>query len=329
MAESEAQRQLAGERLTPSDRAELTIETSKSYAAHAMFSTGEERRELWGRSEETVGHLLRDDPSTPYRGLLMTQRAMVPAMRGAQLRWQNELFPLDETTRADAAAMLREALDRLRPLPAILNEDLQRVLAAGNEASSKQHAPAPSQLYRMQREVEFVGATATLDLAKVLPAGADQTAALVEADERFDALSRIARPDAIAWQSRVQRLDVLRLRGQGDRLAGQVASLIKLEPPSAVADAALAVLIRWRLSEDRPDEALAALEEHRKEHGLDSEELQALVVETLLVARRLALEKEDQALAGDLLTRAEAIDARLIGPWKAALHAAARTGAGG
>src|SRR5690606_13566347 len=73
--------------------------------------------------------------------------------------------------------------------------------------------PAPARLQRTQREVEFAIATAQLDLARVLPAGADRVAAIIEAENLFDALTRPARPDDIAWQARVNRLEVLRLRG--------------------------------------------------------------------------------------------------------------------
>lgn len=317
VAETEAQRRLAQERTTPLQRAELTIELSKTYAAHAMFSTGEQRQELWTRAEQVVGELLRSEPSSPLRGLLQVQRAMVPAARGAQLRWQSELFPLDEATRTDAAATLREALDRLRLLPEALRVDLQRAQASRPRDGDQTAQPAPARLQRMQREVEFAIATAQLDLARVLPVGADRVAALFEAENLFDALTRPARPDDIAWQARVNRLEVLRLRGEFDRLAGQVSSLLKSQTPPAIGDAAVAVLVRRWLDGDRPDEALAVLEDHRAQYGLESEQLQALLVESLLAARRVAVEKQETALADELLTKARSVDGGLRGPWKA------------
>ena len=107
----------------------------------------------------------------------------------------------------------------------------------------------------------------------------------------------IARPDGMAWQSRVHRLEIARLREPADRLAGQVHSFQNADPPAEFRDAAAAVLVRSYLDEQRPDEGLAVLEEHREQYGLDSEELLAMVVETLLGARRLAQDKGDTALA--------------------------------
>jgi hypothetical protein len=316
VAETEAQRRLAQERTTPAQRAELTIELSKTYAAHAMFSTGEQRQELWTRAEQIVGELLRSEPSSSFRGLLQVQRAMVPAQRGAQLRWQSELYPLDEATRTEAAATLRDALDRLRLLPEALRVDLQRAQASRPRDGDQTPQPAPARLQRMQREVEFAIATAQLDLARVLPAGSDRVAALFESENLFDALTRPARPDDIAWQARVSRLEVLRLRGEHDRLAGQVASLLKSEPPPAIGDAAVAVLVRRWLDDDRPDEALEVLEDHRVQYGLESEQLQALLVESLLDARRVAASRGDAALDTELLTKAQAVDRALRGSWK-------------
>src|SRR5690606_38615161 len=176
--------------------------------------------------------------------------------------------------------------------------------------------PAPARLQRTQREVEFAIATAQLDLARVLPAGADRVAAIIEAENLFDALTRPARPDDIAWQARVNRLEVLRLRGEHDRLAGQVSSLLKSQPPPAIGDAAVAVLVRRWLDDDRPDEALQVIEDHRVQYGLDAEQLQALLVESLLSARRVAASGNDAALNDELLAKAQAVDGGLRGPWK-------------
>jgi predicted Zn-dependent protease len=316
VAETEAQRRLALEKTTPTQRADLTIELSKTYAAHAMFSTGEQRQELFSQAEQVVGELLTSESSSPFRGLLQVQRAMVPAARGAQLRWQSELFPLDEATRTDAAATLREALDRLQLLPEALRIDLQRAQASRPRDGEQAPQPVPARLQRTQREVEFAIATAQLDLARVLPAGADRVAALFAAGNLLDALTRPARPDDIAWQARVSRLEVLRLRGEFDRLAGQVTSLLKSQPPPAIGNAAVAVLVRRWLDDDRPDEALAVIEDHRAQFGLDSEQLQALLVESLLAARRLSLAEQRDELAGELLEKARAVDERLQGPWK-------------
>ena len=317
IAESDCLRRLAGDELTEAERAELTIELSKSFAAHAAFAVGEEQEELWNQAAAVLDELLLKTPTSRFRPLVATQRAMVPAAQGSQLRWQSELLPLDEAVRQRAESTLRDALKRLKPLPGDLDEALRLASTAPPNENASLEAPRPFQVHGLSRLVAFTTASAAFDLARVLPAGVDRTAALHEADRRFDELSRIARPDNIAWQSRVHRLDIVRIREPANRLAGQVSALLDDGPPPKIRDAAVAVLVRSYLEEGRADDGLAALEEHRQQYGLNSEQLQAMVVETLLSARRVAQEKGDAALAAELLRRSEQVDARLTGPWRA------------
>ena len=315
IAETDCQRRLADPQITRADRAELTIELSKTFAAHAAFAVGQEQEELWSEAAGVVDELLQADPTSRFRSLVAAQRAMVPATRGAQLRWRSDLFPLDELTRTRAAETLRDAVARLKPLPDQLDETLRSATSSGRRSEESQ-VPAPYHVHQLRRRIQLASAVAALDLAKVLPSGPDRTASLISADRQFDELATIARPDPAAWQSRVGRLDVQRFREPADRLAGQVRAFLSTGPPSEIRDAAAAVLVRSYLAENRPDDALESLEEHRQQYGLDSKELQALVVECLLAARRLALEEGDVALAAELLEQSEKIDAQLSGPWK-------------
>ncbi|MGE0377349.1 MAG: hypothetical protein AB7Q45_18210 [Planctomycetaceae bacterium] len=315
LAESDCLRRLADERIADGSRAELSIELSRTYAEHAALRTGEEGEELWDRASHVLDVLLEAGAEGAYRELLLAQRAFVDAQRGAQLRWQAELFPLDEPAKAHAAEILRAALSRLEPLPAALDAQLRAALDQPPGDRGRPAAPEPSRYRDLRRTVEFRIAAATVDLAKVLPTGADRAAALDQADAALRELAKTPKPDQAAWLSEVLLIEVQRLKGDIDRVGSLVTALEGRNPPTEVRDAAAAQAVRAALDAGRPDAALERLQSHRGENGTASDELTELVVETLLSARRVAFDKQQPELAKDLMAEAESCATNLTGAW--------------
>ncbi len=316
LAESDCLRRLADEGISSGARAELSIELSRTYAAHATHRSGPEQDELWERATQVVERLRASDEAATYRELLLAQRAFVDAARGAQLRWQVELFPLDERARTEAAAVLREARDQLKPLPDALDGRMRKVLAQPPGDRGDRTGPPPFVIREIRRRAEFRLAAVTVDLAKVLPTSPDRAAALHEADAALRQIRKTPKPDEEAWLAEVLLIEILRLRGELGRIGPRVSALIKKNPPTAIRDAAVAQWVRADLDAHRPDEALERLQAHRREHGENSQELSALLVESLLAARQIAFEKQQPALADDLLTQAESYAAKLTGGWE-------------
>ncbi len=315
LAESDCLRRLADARATPDARAELSIELSRAYAAHATHRSGQEQAELWKRAAQVVDALRESGEAAPYRELLLAQRAFVDAARGAPLRWQVELFPLDERARTEAAAVLREARDRLKPLPDALDGRMREALDRSPGDRSDRMGPPPFVIREIRRRAEFRLAVVTVDLAKVLPTGPDRAAALHEADAALREIRKTPKPDEAAWLAEVLLIEVSRLRGDLDHVGPRVAALMKKDPPAAICDAAVAQWVRSDLDAHRPDSALERLQTHRRDHGENSEELNCLLVESLLAARLIAFEKQQPELADDLLTQAESSAETLTGAW--------------
>jgi tetratricopeptide (TPR) repeat protein len=315
VAEADALRRLGSDTLSPSLRAELAIELSRTYARHAIFSVGLERDELWERACQVVDALRESVPETPYAELLETQRAFVTADQGAQLRWHVELYPRDVSARAAARETLSEAVARLQTLPAGLTVRTNALINELRRVRTVDDAPHPARVRAMQREVDFRTAATFLDLAKVLSALPERTAALQEADVLFTRLTKIAEADEFAWHAAVALLAVNRVREAHESVDRDVANLLSRELPPDVRAGAVAERCRSLLDRGRPDEALEALRQHQAERGSLTEELRGVLVDGLLQGHRLALERGNADSAGDLLAQAESTQARMTGPW--------------
>ncbi|MEZ6054061.1 MAG: hypothetical protein R3C02_22135 [Planctomycetaceae bacterium] len=316
VAESDCLRRLADDHLAPGERARLAIELSRTYAEHATYSAGEERDELWDQAEQVIQDSLDSGTSPSDRVWLEAQHAINLASKGAQLRWQVELSPLDRRTADNAADILKHAIEQLRPLPEKLEEQMRAVSELSPaEATEERSGPLPSQLREMRQAVEFRTAVATLDLAKVLSTGPDRAAAFLDAETRLKELVKTPKPDEHAWLAEVMLIQLLRLQGDFERVEPRVVALLDKESPSAIRDAAVAELVRTQLDQQRPDAAIASLKEHRGEKGWTSEELKCLVVETLLAARRVAIDKGQTELVGELMKQAETYAAEVDGAW--------------
>ncbi len=315
VAEADILRRLGDEQLPPAYRAELSIELSRTYAAHASHSRGAERDELWRRAAAVLDELLERDRDSAERVLLLAQRGQVPADLGMQLRWRVDLFPLNDAIRARAIAVLEDARSRLAEAHRELEQALSEVTRRPIGQRSSEAGLLPHQLKSLARSTEFQLALTQLDLAKVLPSGPDRTDMLAQAAKRFNDLTTIARPDEIAWNSRIALIEIVRLQQQPDLIPPRVTSVLSAEPPPAIRDRAVAELVRGQLEQREPATALATLQQHQQTYGSRSDELNALLVEALLLARSIAREHGDEELAADLMQQAESTLPRLAGGW--------------
>ncbi|MCA9074182.1 MAG: hypothetical protein KDA93_04050 [Planctomycetaceae bacterium] len=318
VAESDCLRRLSDPEVTLAARAELTIELSKAYTEHALSRGGDERDALWSRAGDVVDEMLQANVSPSFRVMLEAQRAFVMASRGTQLRWQVELQPLDRKTTEDAILTLQRTIGILEPIPNELDEQTRNVSdRLEKDMSQAESLPSLRQLREMRRRAEFRLAVAGVDLGTVFPRGPDQDSALSDAELRLKDIANTPRPDGQSWQAEVLLIQILRLRGDTDRVESRVAALSGKEPPASIRDAAVAELVRIQLMRAQPDAAIEILQAHREKHGFESDELRCLVVETLLAARSLAFEKQQTEAADDFLKRAEAFAADIPGAWGA------------
>ncbi len=315
VAEGYCLKRLADPQLLPAERALLTAELSRTFTEHALQHTGTEQEELWQRAQSVVDELLARDPAIPRRELLSLQSVLVGAARGRALAWQAELAPHDGLLRERATAQLQIAIAGLRRTEAELADRIRSAERISPAARADGTLTA-AELRRLAREANFQSALTALDLARLLPAGVERTAALHDIDKR---LAELARPplDDTGWHGRVLRIEVARLRGDLPQARLLAGSLLQSGAPRNSVERAVAEQARIELANQRPDQALQHIADYRRGREVVSEELRCVQIETLLMARQLAVARGDTALAGDLLQEAQAIDAALVTGWRA------------
>lgn len=315
IAEAYCLRRLSEPDLLPAERADLTVELSRTFAEHAASRTGREQEELWQRARDVVADLLSRDPGNVRRELLELQAALVPAAEGELLAWQADLFPHDAGLARRAKLQLQSARDGLRAVETRLAESL-RTARAPTEAERTDGALQPAERQALADEASFRIAAAGLALARLQPAGIERTAALEDADARLAALVKTRSQDERSWNARLSRIELARLRGEWEQARALVEGAERLEPPAARRDRLLAERVRIDLGQERPDEALARLVDRQRGGALE-DELLSLQVETLLAARDVARTKGDGELARDLWEEAERVAAAAGGSWGA------------
>jgi tetratricopeptide (TPR) repeat protein len=329
VAETYCFRRLDDPELSAAERIDYTVELSRALVQHAAWRTGQEQEELWARARSVVDDELRRDPEHPRSDALRLQLTLVPAAKAQLLAWQTQIAPFDDALRSRAIEQLQSVLKTLSEIEVHLSERT-RLARNPSPADRAAGAPTPGDLRDLAQEAGLTLAAINVELGRLLPAGAERTAAVQEAETRLGSLVRQALPDEMEWEARLLRIQAARLGGQLDQAQSLVDALLRSEPPPFVRARGLAESIRVDLARERPDDALARLLAEQQQSPAISEELRGLNVEALLAAREAALIRGDQQLADELLAEAERTLQQVKGPWGAragALLSIARDGA--
>ncbi|MEW4527591.1 tetratricopeptide repeat protein [Maioricimonas sp. JC845] len=307
VAETQCLRRLADPDLPSDDQARLTIELSRTYAGRASTQTGAARDEQWQRARSVIDEFVADHPRHRLRPWLDLQAATIPADQGALLAWQAQLLQ-DQNLKDQAATALREALARLSALAKTLE-----TLRTRNDGD---RLPRDEQ-QRLEAELSIRRAQVAVDLASVLSPGTERTAALEQARRLIDGVEGPFVPPRLTWQGRLLRLRVARLQHDQRDFESGISAIRAAGPGLAVQRQVAAERARFHLDENKPDEALTALLEHRNETGSLDDELRCLQVEALLQAAFVARSRDRMEFAGELEENARAIASVLQGAWKA------------
>ena len=97
IAESYAVSRLAQPNIPRTRRIDLTIELSRTLAAHAEFASEQQQPELWKQARTVVDEERLREPASPFALLLAAQSALVVAAEVEWLRPECELHPFDDT----------------------------------------------------------------------------------------------------------------------------------------------------------------------------------------------------------------------------------------
>ncbi|MBS0265236.1 MAG: hypothetical protein JSS02_25105 [Planctomycetes bacterium] len=292
LAESYCLERLARRDLPAAERADLTLELSRTLEDHAERATGSEQEQLWTRAFAVVSDLLASEPDNPRRIVLEVQRACLPASIGHTRRLRSDLEPFDTTLRQRAVETLETAVAALR--------DIEPRLEAPPAKTKSAHPGSlrPAERKAAQLQVRFRLAVALLDLAhlRVDPA-AERKAAVVEAQKLLKGVGESAEDDTLVWRARMEFVQGCLLLDDFARTQRTLDALEQADPPAEFVDRLLALRVRLLLAQKEFRSALALLKQREQAPGIVPGELQALAVEVALADWRSRHPESDARLS--------------------------------
>lgn len=309
LAEGYCLQRLAEPTVSAQQRAQLTLELSRTLVEHAKHVGQDERADLWQRAREVVATFLENWPDHSDRLRFQVQAAFIPAAQAESLRWQSELQPFDEELKQRGLELLEEATADLIELERSLDEAVSRVRS--RPGGARNGPLTPYELRTLWYNVRYRLGAAMIDRAKLLPDDSpDRMGALLDAEQWLRQLATGFSGDDLTWQSRILLVESTRLRGDLPRAASMLEAMATEEPPAGLKEQMVAERARLLLAQNKPTEAADAIVEFRRSQPRLSGELSFLIVQALVASRDIARGKNDSALAEELLGQIEAIAER-------------------
>ena len=307
LAEGYCIRKLADDKLSESDRADLTLELSRTFAEHALYSSGQEAGDLWKRARETVDRFLTTEPSHPKRILMDVQSALIPASQAESLRWQSELNPLDTKRKSEALGLAAAVVSKLTALEQTLAERVRRTRTARPEAMQ------PFELRTLLDTVRYRLGNALLGQSKLLETTSpDRADALLTATDWLGKVSGASMSVEMSLNSKLLLAEIARIQNDLKRARATLKEVDDAKPRRNIRDRAMAERIRIMNQENRYTDAAEALIAYRRKYQMMSGELRYLNAIVILNLWRTAKEVKNEELASQLLQQFEVHVARAI-----------------
>lgn len=297
LARRYCQQRLKRTDLSPVERAELTMELSRTLAELAASSPPEQREPLWKESLEVVERFAAEQPGNPRLLLVRFQAALVVLARGELARQESQFVADGQPLLEEARLQLRTAIKQLRQIADEVQGLLRISRAAGGATAG--HLSA-DELLALDRTATFELARALRNQALCYPAGsADRTNSLLQAIKLLDPLVRSELDDSLRFRSAVDLCVCHRLAGDLAAAKDQIDVLLRQQLPPAAALRVRAEQIRIALDASRLDDALQVLSAGRVIDGQTSAELDLAWLEAYLAAWRAAATENNHPAAAD------------------------------
>ncbi len=307
LAETVCLTQLEHSEVTLSERTELVIELSRTFAAHAAASTSfDEQTELLQRARMVIDEQLASSARHPRRVVLEAQSAFVAASEVEVLGWQNELSPLGGSSR-EKALLLSEGLQlTFADLIERMTEELRNRPQVGDTRRL-----SPYRMRGLKRVTEYRLGMLLLDRARLFDSlSADRAETLLAARERFRDLAGGEPTEAITLRRQLALIAATRLSGDTTAALAMAGVLIADQPPQDIRDEAIAEKVEALLTLGRTTDAADELREFRRNPAAATGRLLFLNVQVLLDLSVIADENGDPDLSTELHDEAVACAAR-------------------
>ncbi|MCY2963936.1 MAG: hypothetical protein NT069_09875 [Planctomycetota bacterium] len=256
LAVSYCEHRLQPQKLGAGERADLTLELSRTLLEQARMLPSAERDGLWDRAGNIVDEVLKNQPANPRRLLLQTQRGLVRSEIGSFCRWRLSVAPWDAAVRDKGIAELTTACDEFRQLEGVL----AKAKSTSGKKSDAGSIPA-HQLRSLHYQVRRMLGQALTDLAEIhLADSPDRAAHLNEAQRMLKTLADSRDEDEVGWESRLLMIRATRLHGDSAQARKQIELVRKREPDAQTALRLTLEEIRCRIADANLDASRALLE---------------------------------------------------------------------
>ena len=303
LAESLCLARLSRDGLSPAERADLTLELSRTLAEHANTVSDPEQTELWSRARAALTEFLKKEPENPRSLLLEVQAAVLPATIGQARRWLAELQPFSDAPKQKANESLNQAVESLRGVAAKLTERLKKPAAArqGPEGELRQF-----ELRALLANVRYQLGSAVLNLAHLqLPDSPEQISLVLEAQKVLKTVAEYPDDSDLLWLSRVASVECGRLLGDSSRTLKQIDAFEKLSPPPQIADSLLAERVRVLMAQKNFRDGAALLASREKDDTPRTGELGLVEIQLSVAEWRAANRQAGARLPADLRQQLE------------------------
>ncbi len=296
LAEGYCLDRLSSERLAPQQRAQITLEFSRTLTEHAKFSSGDEQQQLWNRGSEVVREFLKQNPDTTLILPMRLQLALIPAARGDFLRWQSELVSGDIELSRQAEAAFKAALLELEQR----GQEIYEQFRSGLRSSTTSRLPL-HEVRSLWLTAKFEQALCWLGLAHLSPRDTRERGALVDRGETLlKELDIDSTSEEMRHSVRVHLAECSRLNGDYTRANSLLRKIEKGDPPQWVLDRTMAERTLILVELDRPDEAAQQLLGYRRKRGRLPGELRYLSIRALNELAQVSEQKGDAQLAAEI-----------------------------
>jgi tetratricopeptide (TPR) repeat protein len=272
------QRQVDGS-LEARSRVFYAIQRSHCLVRRALAASPPEAESLWQSAEANLEEMAKQPFPPPRLLLLGAQKGLVALTRGVWLAERAE-FSGDEKQKRDAVGALRRSIADLKRLDEPLSAEVRRRTTPREEDRLR-----PDELRSLSNQIQFHQGQGHVWLGKLhAPRTPDRIDALNQAVSLFGPLADLPSDQPLAWESRLELVEALRLRRSFDE-AERLLKRLEAEPGSPTARLRLrATAIRMALDQEDLARALSLAELGREIEATTSPELDEAFLEAALAA---------------------------------------------
>jgi TolA-binding protein len=303
LAEAYCLHELARDDLPPERRAELAVQLSQTFAAHAVQSPPAAAEPLWQQAGQAVADFAAAAPDSPWVIVARVQAALVLLDRGELVRQQAEISGGNPRLLSEARGYLRAAIAQLLACDEEIVARLRRSVRPRDPAELPR-----AQLLSLQKNTRYQLARAYRNQALCYSDGsADRVNALGQATELLNQLARLSAVDPLSWKSKLDAAVCYRLLRNYPAAELRLDLLEKQDARPEILLRCRAERVRIALAQAEVAKALELLAAGRTLHGHASPDLDFAYLEAYLAARDAALGAGDEQQAERWKSEAAAV----------------------